>query len=266
MALIRLGLIGIELNQRGEFLEEVSLVRQLLQLGEKDLAVEYVGNGNHLRVDAATAFEAVEGLSSLGMMAEARRVFDLAEARVLLSKPVDTPFDDREVSPDLLKSWIRAALFFREIDTIIDNIGRLRYEYDHSGGFVRDERHRSLKVDLFSCLGQELSVQERWDDLRRLSNAFDVATEEGSIARFWLSASIYLNRHSSHDLPVAEEYFNLMLEVDRTHLWPKELTALAEGTYPCLATAKGRARYNRICRSPEVQKRLFLEAESLAGC
>ena len=45
VALIRLGLIGTELNQRGEYLEEVSLVGQLLKLGERDLAVEHVRNG-----------------------------------------------------------------------------------------------------------------------------------------------------------------------------------------------------------------------------
>ena len=197
------------------------------------------------------------------MMEEARRVFDLAEARVLLPRPIDTPFADRQVSPDLLKSWVRAALFFREAEKIIDSIDRLRYEYDHSGGFVRDERNRSLKVDLLSCLGQELLAQERWDDLRRLSNAFDVATEEGSIAQFWLSAGVYLNRYRSDDLPAAEEYLNLMLEIDSTYLGPKELTVLAEGIYLVLSDHQRARQMQQELPEPKVQTHQFTGAESL---
>ena len=263
VALIRLGLIGTELNQRGEYLEEVSLVRQLLKLGERDLAVEYVRNGNHLRVDANTAFEAVEGLAFLRMMAEARRVFDLAEARVLLPRPVDTRFADQEVSPDLLKSWIRASLLFRDTDEIVDSISRLRYEYDRSTGFARNERRRSLQADLLSCLGQELLAQERWGDLRLLSNAFEVTTEEGSIARFWLSVSVYLHRYSSGDLPAAEEYLNLMMEIDSTYLGPKELTALAEGKYLVLGDHQEARQMQQDLPDPEVRTHLFMGAETL---
>ena len=263
VALIRLGLIGTELNQRGEYLEDVSLVRQLLKLDERDLAVEYVRNGNHLRVDANTAFEAVEGMALLRMMAEARRVFDLAEARVLLPRPVDTRFADQEISPDLLKSWIRASLLFRDTDEIVDSIRHLRYEYDRSTGFTRNERRRSLQADLLSCLGQELLAQERWGNLRLLSNAFEVTTEEGSIARFWLSVSVYLHRYTSGDLPAAEEYLNLMMEIDSTYLGPKELTALAEGKYLVLGDHQGARQMQQDLPDPEVQTHLFMGAETL---
>ena len=258
VALIRLGLIGSELNQRGEYLAEVSLVPQLLKLGEQDLAVEYVRNGNHLRVDEITAFEAVKGFAGLGMMAEARRVFDLAESRVLLPRPVDTPFGEQEVSPDLLRSWIQAALLFRETDEIVDSIGRLRYEYDHSTGFVRDERRRSLKVDMLSCLGQELLAQERWADLRRLLNAFDVTTQEGSITRFWLSASVYLNRYSSGDLLAAEEHFNRMLEIAPAHLAQEEHALVAEGKYLVLGDLQGAREIQQGLAEPDFPTHLFM--------
>ena len=263
VALIRLGLTGSELNQRGEYLAEVSLVPQLLKLGEQDLVVEYVRNGNHLRVDEITAFEAVKGFAGLGMMAEARRVFDLAESRVLLPRPVDTPFGEQEVSPDLIRSWIRAAPLFRETDEIVDSIGRLRYEYDHSTGFVRDERRRSLKVDMLSCLGQELLAQERWADLRRLLNAFDVTTNEGSIARFWLSASVYLDRYRSGDLTTAEEHLNLMLEIDPTYLGPEELTVLAEGKYLVLGDPQGALQIQQGLAEPDVPKHLSIAEDTL---
>ena len=263
VALIRLGLIGSELNQRGEYLAEVSLVPQMLKLGEQDMAIEYVRNGNHLRVDEITAFEAAKGFGYLGMMAEARRVFDLAESRVLLPRPVETPFGEQEVSPDLLRSWMRAALLFRETDEIVDSISRLRYEYDHSTGFVRDERRRSLKVDMLSCLGQELLAQERWADLRRLLTAFDVTTNEGSIARFWLSAIVYLDRYRSGDLTTSEEHLNLMLEIDPTYLGPEELTVLAEGKYLVLGDPQGALQIQQGLAEPDVPKHLSIAEDTL---
>ena len=158
---------------------------------------------------------------------------------------------------------MRAALLFRETDEIVDSISRLRYEYDHSTGFVRDERRRSLKVDMLSCLGQELLAQERWADLRRLLNAFDVTTNEGSIARFWLSAIVYLDRYRSGDLTTSEEHLNLMLEIDPTYLGPEELTVLAEGKYLVLGDPQGALQIQQGLAEPDVPKHLSIAEDTL---
>ena len=80
----------------------------------------------------------------------------------------------------------------------------------------------------FSDAGLELLRQERWSDLARLVDAFDVTEAVGALARFWLHVHAYRNRYKVRDIARAREQLDAMLEIDRDHLGPRELLALAE--------------------------------------
>ena len=94
-------------------------------------------------------------------------------------------------------------------------------------------------------------------------NAFDVTTNEGSIARFWLSASVYLDRYWSGDLTTVEEHLNLMLEIDPTYLGPEELTVLAEGEYLVLGDPQGALQIQQGLAEPDVPKHLSIAEDTL---
>ena len=231
VALVRLCLIGSEMSQRSEYLDQGSLVPLLLGLGQHELALEYIRYGLRVHGDASVALGAVPLLMEQGLTAEARQVFGVAEPIVLLSGSMATGLARARGSYGRLRDWIMAALWFNDADEIVGNVNGLQYEDDYVGLLARGGPQRSLRTDLLSHAGLELLRQERWSELARLLDALDATGEEGALAKFRLLVHAFRNRYKAGDIARSQEHLGEMLEIDRDCLGPAERVALAEAFF-----------------------------------
>ena len=263
VALVRLCLIGSEMGQRSEYLDQGTLVPLLLRLGQHDIALEYIRSSVRVHGDESVALGAVQLLMEHGLTSEARQVLGIAEPIALLTSSMATGIPGTWGSHGRLRDWIKAAVWFNGADEIVDSIRGLRYEDDALDPWSTGGSHRSLGTDLLSDAGLELLRQERWPDLARLVDAFDVTGAGDALARFWLHVHAYRNRYKVRDIARAQEQLDGMLEIDRDHLGPRELLALAEALF--LATGdeqQARGLLNGLPES-EGQMRLSMADETL---
>ena len=263
VALVRLCLIGSEMSQRGEYLDQGILVPLLIRLGQHDVALEYIRSGVQVRGDESVDLGTVKLLMEQGLIAEARQVLSIGEPIALLTSSVATGLPGTDVSYAHLRGWIQAAVWFHDADEIVDSIRGLRYEGDNVGPVATSGSHRSLKTDLLSDAGLELLRQERWSDLARLLDAFDVTGVGGALAKFWLHVHAYRNRYKVGDIARAQEHLDAMVEINRDYLGPRDLVALAEGMFLVMGDDQQARRLLDGLPEPEVQTRLSFAEETL---
>ena len=260
VALVRLCLIGSEMNQRSEYLDQGSLVPLLLRLGQYDVALEYIRSGVRVHGDESAALGAVPLLMERGLTAEARQVFGVAEPIVLLSGSMATGLARARGSYGRLRDWIMAALWFNDADEIVGNVNGLQYEDDYVGLSARGGPQRSLRTDLLSHAGLELLRQERWSELARLLDALDATGEEGALAKFRLLVHAFRNRYKAGDIARAQEHLDEILEIDRDWLGPEERVALAEALFLVMRDDRQARQLLEGLPEPDTQMRLsFLE-------
>ena len=263
VALVRLCLIGSEMGQRSEYLDQGTLVPLLLRLGQHDIALEYIRSGVQVHGDESVALGAVQLLMEQGLTSEARQVLAIAEPIALLTSTMATGIPGTWGSQGLLRDWIKAAVWFNGADEIVDSIRDLRYDDDALDPASMRRSHRSLRIDLLSDAGLELLRQERWSDLERVYDAFDVTGAGGALARFWLHVHAYRNRYKVRDIARAQEQLDAMLEIDRDHLGPRELLALAEALFLVTKDEQQVRGLLNGLPEPEGQLRLSMADETL---
>ena len=114
IALSRLIFAGAEMAQRAFHLEwSASIIPLLLRLGENQVAVEHVRDGNRLRISPRAALRASLDLKIVGLGEEAQRVFELAEPLDLLAAHSPIAHDHQDEQGKLLETWAEAAIHFR---------------------------------------------------------------------------------------------------------------------------------------------------------
>ena len=253
VAFARLCLADSEMSQRGNYRDEGALVPLLIRLGQQDIALEQIRSGTRLRVSNHIALGVVKLLMEQGRAAEARQIFEIAEPLDLLPGSMSMASASRDISYDLLHAWTQAAVLFNDVDVIVDNISRLRYEYNAVGQVRANRPDRSLRTDLLSDTGLELLEQERWSDLTKLLGAFDLSSLDGKLARFWLHFHAYQDRYRVSDEVRAREHLDGMLCIDRDCLGPEELTVLAECVWRLLGDDRQAKELIEGLPQPELQ-------------
>ena len=263
VALVRLCLIGSEMNQRSEYLDQGSLVPLLLKLGQHDVALEYIRSGVRMYGDEGVAFRSVRLLMEQGLTNEARQVFGIAEPIALLTGSMATGLCRTRGSYANLRDWIKAAVWFNDADEIVGNISGLQDEDNYVGPMATGEPQHTLRTDLLAHAGLELLRQERWSDLARLLEAFDATGEGGELAKFRILVHAFRNRHKAGDTARAQKHLDAMLEFDRDRLGPAERVALAEGL--CLVMREDLQPRQLLegLPEPEAQMRLSFVEETL---
>ena len=262
-ALVRLCLIGSEMSQRSEHLDQGSLVPLLLRLGQYDVALEYIRSSVRVYGDEGVALGAVPLLMEQGLTTEARQVFGVAEPIVLLTGSMATGLPRTRVSYGRLRDWIMAALWFNDADEIVASINGLQYEDDYVGLMARGGSERSLRTDLLSDAGLEMLRQKRWSDLVGLLDALDATGEEGALAKFQLLVHAFRNRYQAGDIARAQEHFDGMLEIDRDCLGPAERVALAEALFLVKRDDRQARQLLEGLPEPDAQMRLSFVEETL---
>ena len=253
IALARLCLIGSELYQCGFYLEQVELVPLLLELQDPQIAIGYLRTGNQLHVDPSTALRACITLNGLGQEAEAQRIFELAEPLTLLTGSGIQTQRAADDSASLLDDWAKAAVLFQPIGRLIQDIRRIQYTYDGFHGGYGEAPTLNLQCRLLFYAGLELLSQQRWKDLDKLLEAFDVNRPGDVRERFWLNFNVYEDREIAGDHAKAAEHLDAMLSTDIQVLGPTELTVLAEGAYRLIGDVEHAKRLIEGVDQPDFQ-------------
>jgi hypothetical protein len=235
VALARLILVGAEMAQRRFYLEDLPLVPLLLQLGEPQAAVEHVRDGNRLRVSQESALRLCPALLEADLAEEARRLFDLAEPLAVLSAAQPLRHHPHDEQRRLLDAWAATAVDFLQVDGIVATIRRLRQEGDPLTGTSEDEASRALQRQLLYEAGLALLERQRWEDLTRITAAFDQAEAEDLRWRFWLLVEGWRDRLAAGELARGRSFLDGGMQVAATVDLPPEARAdLAEGLYRVL--------------------------------
>ena len=265
VALVRLCLIGSEMSQRGEYLDQGILAPLLLGLGQQDVALECIRSGVQVRGVESVSLGTIKLLMEQGLTTEARHLLSICEPIVPLIDSTATGLPETNVSRAHLRSWIQATVWFYDSDEIIDSINYMQYEDDDDKVNPAATRgsHGSLKIVLLSDAGLEFLRHGRWPDLARLLAAFDVTDGEGALAKFRLHAHVFRDRYRDRDIARAREHLDAMLEINRDYLRPRDLVALAEGIFLLMGDNQQAKRLLDGLPEPEVQMSLFFPEETL---
>ena len=263
LALVRLCLIGSEMSQRGEYLDLGILVRLLLGLGQHDVALEYIRSGVQVHGTESVPLGTIKLLMQQGLTTEARQLHNLCEPIVPPIDSTATGLPETNVSLAHPRSWIQAAVWFYDADEIVDIIKDMRYEGDKVSLAATRGPQSSLKAVLLYDAGVELLRYERWPELARLLDAFDVTGEEGALAKFRLHAKAFRNRYKAREIARAQEHLDEMLEINRDCLRPRDLGTLAEAMFLVTRDDQQAKRLLDSLPQPEVQRRLSFPEETL---
>lgn len=202
----RLVLAGAELEQRLWHLDQVPLVRLLLELGESHLAVEHVRLGSRLRTFPENAMEVVPDLIDAGLLTEAARIFDLAEPLDLLRS--GGPIDDvphGEARP-LLIAWAEVATRYHPVVRVARIARTLTLAPTQWRRGSPEEETRALQNEVIFHAALGLIRERRWDDVTVMAGSLDPALE--SDARWWVWIHVHAWRKANgSDLERARSFF-----------------------------------------------------------
>jgi hypothetical protein len=239
VAFSRILLVATEIDDRASYLGNASFVPLLLSIGEKQLAIEYLRDGNRLRIKPMDALKLCPELASLGMLEEAKRIFSLAEPLDILfqSKPIEgIRYDDSIKS---LEAWAESAAYFHGLDDIIETIRGISREKDEIRQIDALTATHELRNNLFFSTGRALVDEKRWDDFEIISNLYDLSNARDKSAWFWLQAHAWDALANSGEKSKAAELINkIMNKIDTSDLDPESTVFLAEGVYRLLGDAE----------------------------
>ena len=224
VALVRLLLAGSELKQRQNFLDYLptdEFLELLIGLGQIETAIEHIRDGNQLRIDEMLALQVSTYLARSGCYEEGSRVFTLAE-------PVEILTGDKSVSSaPFLIEWVRAAVVFKPIEKVVDQIRRIRYHEDTRRSDA-ETMTRGLRLGMFQTAGLALATKEKWDAVTLVADSFDPTERDEAIALFWFQFQMYEYAQSTCDDDRARQYVESMTDMNVSDLGDQVITALAE--------------------------------------
>lgn len=166
LAVVRCFLIECELRERSDILNEVDVLNLLFSSEGVSSALNYIFDGELLRVSDSQALKFSKVLAENKFFNEAKRVFETAEPLSYLSggDAVDPHHDGDEN----LKRWADVAHYFMPLDDLVSTIHQTKYEDDVEAWSGNDE-------DLHARL------------MRRLVNGVYETKDEGKIGELFLS-------------------------------------------------------------------------------
>ena len=140
---------GMEFSSRKDNLSHLSLHQRLLELGERNLAIQHVHDGTTLRIDPVSGLEFSTDLLHDGATDEAKRAFALCEPVDLLKGAVDSsdaPRLRQRHDINRLRAWTRSAVQFRSLDEVLRLIRAARR--DSASGGAAAAQHITLQTHL----------------------------------------------------------------------------------------------------------------------
>jgi AAA domain len=254
VALSRLILAGAEMALRAFHLERTaSIIPLLLSLDEKQIAVEYIRDGNRLRISSKAALRISLDLKNMGLDEEAKRVFELAEPLDLLAAGVPIERDPQDEKGTLLEAWIEAAVYFRSVDKVIETIRKTYRKADPFERIDDEIATRSLQNRLLFHAGLALLIEQRWEELSEVAKSFNIDHIEDLQWWFCLKVHAWRDRAAAGDKTQATHFLEKTLNVSVSALTPEELLAATEGVYRLLQDAEGARALLQYVPQPNLQ-------------
>lgn len=251
-ALTRLALSTKEINDRASNLDESSHISLLLNLGERDIVIEYIRDGNRLRIHPREALQISIDLKLAGHNQEAHRVFELAEPVELFSAPIED--DTQNEKGETLESWARAAVHFRKLEKVIETIRRARRGPDRFQELNLERGTQILQNGMLFAAGRELIHMQQWENLARILHEFDQTREEDTEARFWLQVHAWRDRMIVGDREKAQSILNQVLtSINVSSVDSEERVAIAEAIYRTLGDAEKARTWLTDVQQPDLR-------------
>ncbi|AKB57703.1 hypothetical protein [Methanosarcina barkeri] len=266
VALTRIELIDAELDQREFHLSEYKskLISLLLDLDKSEIAVEYIRDGNRLRIDQTEALQLCIKLKSCGLYEEAKKVFELSEPLDLLyqRKSINNNFQDKNIS--LIEHWAKAAIHFQNINDITRTIRNLHFDSDRFQQLDADTATYLLQKRILFNVGLELLNEERWEDLELLISVLGTDIGDRENYWFWIHAHVWRNRTIAGDPEKAQYYLQKVLDkIDHLNLNSEKIVFLAEGIYRILSDSEKTKELLKKVSQPKVRTDLISPNEGL---
>ena len=164
LAVIRCILIECELRERENALNEVDILNLLFSSKGISSALNYMFDGELLRVSDSDALVFSKVLAENGLVSEAKRVFESSEPLSYLSggdrvDPHRNGFQD-------LKRWADVAHHFVPLDDIVTTIFQTKYKDDDSAPWSRDTEDQHALLMRRLCNGVfETKEKEKIEEL-----------------------------------------------------------------------------------------------------
>jgi hypothetical protein len=264
IALSRLILAGAEMAQRAFYLERnASIIPLLLSLDEKQVAVEYVRDGNRLRISSKAALRISINLKIAGLNEEAQRVFALAEPLDLLDTHSPIEQNPQDEKGEMLATWAEAAIHFQSIDKIIETIRKIKAIRKIRLGvrrfeWIDDEAvTRSFQNRLLYYVGRALLTEQRWEELSKIAKSFNINHMEDLQQWFWLQVHAWQDCATARDKTRAVHFLEKALEVSVSGLTHGALLASAEGVYRLLEDRAGAQELLQYVPQPNLRTQVL---------
>ena len=232
VALTRLVLATYELDQRGFYLEPQELANILLRFGEGQLASGHVRDGRRLLVGLKEGLESSVRFARAGFMGEGQRIFELGEPLDLLS--ADSPIEDdfRRDKWELLEGWARAAVYFLDVDELIQMVRRIQAVPDTLERMSAEEATGLLQNRMVFEAGLELISRREWGGVSRIGDELYAPAGEDQSWWFWLWMHVWRDRQAAGDRATMRSVVADVVEgIEVDNLDSKAKVILAEGVY-----------------------------------
>jgi len=167
LALVRLTLVSATLEQQEHILESYDFADRLLDLGDTAKALDYIRDGQALRVDDPHALRLSSRLAEMGLMREGGRIYQLAEPYDLFT---DEPLSEetrRTGNPaERLRAWIGAASHFESPQQVLDTVGQLQIEPEPHSDRSSEEATANFQIWLVIRAVASCAKQGTWSEWR----------------------------------------------------------------------------------------------------
>ena len=235
VAVFRLSIIASELSQRDFYLNEADLLSILWRLGNHDLVLSRLIDGNRLLVSEETGMQIARLLMLEGYDVDAQRVFEIGEPISLFDGRGSAVTED---SLSLVESWARAAVLFSDIEQIIKTVRIMKHDDPTRVSENSEALSSELQAHLLVQTGIQLMEDDKWDDLSTLINAFCKSTRIEMVARVRLILRIVKTCRAAGDFERATDYLNTLTADDRNLLSAEDVTSLAGAIFRCCDDAE----------------------------
>jgi len=171
LALVQLTLVLSSLDQRQYTLNDYAFADLFLDLEDVYLALEFIRDGDSLKVSKGKALSLSIRLATMGYVQEGERLFELAEPYSLLAGNQDVYNPGAmQTSHDLLGAWAEAAARFRTTTDVISVIESLEIQPDP---LLRENHEQvivSIQQEMGICAAIGCAKQQAWDEWKEYMN------------------------------------------------------------------------------------------------
>ncbi len=126
VALARLILIHMEIQEREHNLENELLISSLFKLKRFKEGLNYIHCKNQLKIDYIDVFKLIPHILNQGLYEEAKNIFNMAEPLNMIYYSDIIILDHQNKKEKLLQEWANVVIFFRNLDDILEIIDNMR--------------------------------------------------------------------------------------------------------------------------------------------